>query len=82
MTTQFVGLKEFRQNLATYSAQVATRKIRLVVLKKNKPLLEVRGLDERTSSLEQLVRDISEARDDVRHGRVYTTAQVRKHLGL
>lgn len=82
MTTQFVGLKEFRQNLATYTTKVAERKTRLIILKKNRPLFEVRGLDEHTSSLEQLARDISQAREDVKQGRLYTTEQVRERLGL
>ncbi|MDP2631046.1 MAG: hypothetical protein Q8P56_06615 [Candidatus Uhrbacteria bacterium] len=82
MTTQFVGLKDFRQNLATYTAQVRTANTRLIILKKNKPILDVRGLDEKNSSLEQLAYDIALAREDVKMGRIYTMEQVRKTLGL
>lgn len=82
MTTQFVGLKEFRQNLATYTTKVASQKTRLIILKKNRPVLDVRGLDEEAVFLEKLAEDVAKAREDVKQGRIYTAAQVRKSLGL
>jgi len=82
MSTSFVGMKEFRQNFSSYATKLKKKNTRLVILKKNKPVLEVRGIDERAASLEQLTRDIAEARQDVKKGRVYTTEQVRKNLGL
>ena len=41
MTTKLIGLKEFRLNLSKYTKQVESQKVRLIVLKKNKPVLEI-----------------------------------------
>jgi len=82
MATQFVGAKEFRQNFSAYGIKLQKKKGRLIVLKKNRPFLEVRGLDERAASLEQLARDVAEAREDVKQGRVLTQTQIMKEFGL
>lgn len=82
MTTQFVGLKEFRQNLATYTTKVASQKTRLIILKKNRPVLDVRGLDEEAMFLEKLAQDVAKARDDVKKGRVHSQKKILREFGL
>ena len=42
MTTQFVGLKEFRQNIASYHAKAKKNGWRYIVLNHNKPIWEVK----------------------------------------
>ena len=82
MTTQFVGLKEFRQNLSSYAKKAKAKKIRYIVLKKNVPLLEVKVLDEKEFVLEKLAADIAEAREQVKRGEVYTQEEIMKEFGL
>lgn len=80
--TQLIGLKDFRQNITAYSKRIQLRNVRYFVLRKNKPAFEVRAIDPQDILREQLVKDIKKAREDVRAGHIYSTEQVRKHLGI
>lgn len=82
MTTRFVGVKEFRQNMAQLSARARRNNERLIILRKNEMLFELRPLSGAGMHLEELMRDVDEARNDVRRGKIYTADQVRKKLGL
>ena len=82
MTTRFVGIKEFRQNIASYTKNSKIKNIRIVVLKKNVPVFEVKPIDEGEFVLEKLQKDVSKAREDVKKGNVYTHDQIMKEFGL
>ncbi len=82
MTTLFIGLKDFRQNISTYALNAQKKKIRYIVLKKNKPMFEVKPLTAKAFAMEQLHSELEEAREDVRKGKVYTYEQALKKLGL
>lgn len=82
MITKFIGLKQFRQNLAECTKQVQLKKVRFIVLKKNTPAFEVNAVDEKKVFYEKLAADIEAAREDVRQGRVYSQEQIMKEFGL
>ncbi len=82
MVTKLIGVKEFRQNMAKYSAAARRHGWRYVVLSRNKPIFEVKPLSEKDIVLEKLAADIAEARQQAREGKVYTIDEVRRHLGL
>lgn len=82
MTTRFVGIKEFRQNLAKLAEHSRKKNERLVILNKNKPIFEVRPLSEKDATLEALMQSIQEAEEDAKAGRVYSIEAVEKNLGL
>ncbi|MEK7528543.1 MAG: hypothetical protein AAB592_02145 [Patescibacteria group bacterium] len=82
MTTKFVGMKEFRQNIASYTQGSKIKNIRIVVLKKNVPVFEVKPIDEGEFVLEKLQKDIAKAREDVKNGNVYTHKQMMNEFGL
>lgn len=82
MTTKFIGMKEFRQNLAGYTKEAKKKNVRFIVLKKNVPVLEVKALDEKEFTLEKLAAEIAKAREQVKKGEVYTEEGVLKMLGL
>lgn len=82
MTTKFIGLKEFRQNLAGYTKEAKLKNVRFIVLRKNVPVLEVKALDEKEFTLEKLAKEIAEARNQVKEGKVYTQEQIMKEFGL
>ena len=80
MTTRFVGIKDFRQNMAKISREAKQKNQRLIILRKNEILFELRPLT--NPSLEQLLLDVEKARDDVRRGRLYAPDDVKRILDL
>lgn len=82
MTTRFVGVKEFRQNMAKLSEQARKKNQRLIILKKNQPIFELRPLSKKDAVLENLTKNLKEALDDVRHNRVYTQEEMESMLGI
>ena len=82
MVTKLIGVKEFRQNMAKYSAAAKRNGWRYVVLNRNVPIFEVKPFSKKEAIMEKLAADIAEARQQVRDGKVYTLEEVRRHLGL
>lgn len=82
MITRFVGIKEFRQNMATISEEAHKRKQRLIIMRKNKAIFELRPLSHKASVMENLLAALAEADADIKAGRVYTADQVKKMLRL
>ena len=50
MATRFIGMKQLRQNMAKIAGEARKKNERLVVLRKNEPIFELRPLS-RDSSL-------------------------------
>ncbi|MEK7532518.1 MAG: hypothetical protein AAB579_02865 [Patescibacteria group bacterium] len=82
MTTRFVGLKELRQNMARITNAALKKKERLIVLRKNEPLFELRPLSKKDVILERFLLSIREAEEDVKAGRVYSQEEIEKMFGL
>ena len=71
MTTKFIGVKEFRQNMSKISKQAKKNNQRLIVLNNNKPIFELRPLNEKEVILENLVAEVQEGLKDMEKGLVY-----------
>ena len=82
MTTRFVGLKELRQNMARITSDAYRKKERLIILRKNEPLFELRPLSKKDVVLERFLLSIREAEEDVKAGRVYTHEEIMRYFGL
>ena len=82
MATRFIGVKELRQNMAKISNRALKNKERLIVLRKNKPIFELKPFSESDTIAESFRRDITEARHDGRDGRMYSQRDIEKKLGL
>ena len=82
MVTKLIGIKEFRQNISTLYKKAQKNNWCFIVLNRNKPIFRVEPLSEKDVVLEELARDIAEARDDVKKGRVYDFEEVAKEVGL
>lgn len=82
MNTTFIGIKELRQHMAKTTARAHKKGERVIVLRKNKPLFELRPLSSTDALVETLRIGIEEARADVRAGRTKTQRQVEKLFGL
>ncbi len=82
MITKLIGVKEFRQNMAKYSAKAKRNGWRYVVLNRNVPIFEVKPLSKKEAMREKLAADIAEARAEVKAGRARPMEEVLKSLGL
>lgn len=82
MITKFVGMKELRQNMAKLSTRAHQKNERLIVLRKNQPIFELRPLSNKDSLIEIFRQDIEIAQTDINSGAVYSQEEVRKILGL
>jgi len=82
MITKFIGMKEFRQNLATYTKNSRLKNIRYIILKKNVPVLEVKPVDEKIIAKEKLKQELIAAYESYKRGEYYTSEEVAKELGL
>lgn len=81
-TLKLVGMKKFRQNLASYANRAKRLKQGFIVLRKNVPVFEVKPVDKQQFALEKLKAEIKEARGQIKKGEYYTEEEVAKLLGL
>lgn len=82
MTSRFIGLKELRQNISKVAREALKKNQRLIVLKKNVPIFELRPLTKKEASLEELLLSVKKAESDVKAGRVFTQKDVEQRYGL
>ena len=82
MTTKFIGVKEFRQNIAKIAKTSKKNNQRLIVLNRNTPILEVKPLYLEDVTLENLTLAIEQGLEDAKAGRVYSQTQVEKMFGI
>ena len=82
MITKIIGVKEFRQNMAKFSEEVRRKNQRLIILKKNKPIFELKPFSEEESALEKLITDVRDGLDDMENGRVHSHEDIKSLFGL
>ena len=79
MNTKFIGIKEFRQNIADYAKKARAAKTRFVIVNRNKPLFEITPFKEE-ETLDSFFAAVQMAKKDVAAGRVYTEAEILAEL--
>ena len=82
MSTKFIGMKDFRQNLSAYSKEAKLTGVRIIVLNKNMPVLEVKSIQKDAFTLEKFQEEIEDARTQVKAGEVYTEDDAYRLLNL
>ncbi len=82
MTTKFIGVREFRQNISALYEKANKNNWRFIVLNRNQPIFKVEPLNSKNATLEKIMADIKEAREDIKKGRLYTAKQIRHDLNL
>lgn len=82
MKTKLVGIREFRQNMASYSQKIKKNNWSYVVLSHNEPLFKVEPFDEDEYILKKFAKEIEAARESARKGHTYTLEEVEKKLKL
>jgi PHD/YefM family antitoxin component YafN of YafNO toxin-antitoxin module len=81
MNTKFIGIKDFRQNMAEYAKKAQSNKTRFIVMNRNKPMFEITPFEEE-EDYSSLYDSLMKAKADVEAGNFYTHEQVAKRLGL
>lgn len=79
--TKFIGIKEFRQNMAEFAKTARDKKQRIVVMNRNKPLFEIKPFADDVY-LDSFVASILEAESDAAAGQVVSHDELVKRLGL
>lgn len=82
MITKLIGIKEFRKNLAAYTKKAKKGEWRIIVLKKNVPVFEVKPVSEKQIAFEKLAEEIKEAREQVKRGELIPQEEIMKEFGL
>ncbi|MFH1631635.1 MAG: hypothetical protein ABIA47_01235 [bacterium] len=82
MTTRFVGVKEFRQNMSKLANRARRKNERLIILRKNEPIFELRPIGKGDAQMGKFLSNIQEALDDVQAGRLYTHEQIKETFGI
>ncbi len=82
MTTKLIGIKDFRNNITNIWRESKEKNIRYIVMYHSSPILEVTPINEDQLILENLMKDVKEARDQVEKGEVYSKDEVYKKLGI
>ena len=82
MLTKLIGVREFRQNIATLYEKAKENNWKYIILNHNKPIFKVEPLSKKETIIEKLALDIEEARENVKKGKVYDFEEVCNELGL
>lgn len=81
MTSKFIGMKEFRNNLSGTIKKARKKNITYIVLRKNVPVCEVKPIDEKEFAMKALERQIREAEQQIKEGKVYSQEEIMKEFG-
>ena len=68
--------------MAKISEMAQKNNERLIILRKNEPIFELRPLSKKDATLERLALDIKEGLDDMHEGRVSGHAEIKEYFGL
>ena len=82
MKTKFIGTKQLRQNMAKITKDAQKKNERIIVLRKNKPIFELKPLSEKDFFIESFAREIDLAKKQAKKGEVYSQKDILKELGL
>jgi len=82
MNTKFIGVKELRQNMAKITKDAQKKSERIIVMRKNKPIFELRPLLDEDIYKESFVKDIREAVSQAKRGKVHSQENMLKEFGV
>jgi len=79
MNMQFVGIKEFRQDISGFVKKARAKNARYVIMNRNTPLFEITPFAEK-ENMSSLLKAIMEGKEDARAGRVHTERAILKEF--
>ena len=81
MTTQIIGVREFRQNLTSLYKKAQKNQLRYVVMNKNHPVFEVLPFKPSEEVyLESYVKDVARGKQDFKEEKFSSWEDVKKRL--
>ena len=81
MNIKFIGIKDFRSNIAEYTQQARTSGVRYIVMNRNKPLFEIKPFAD-DEYLDSVVASVARAEAEVVEGKYHTQKEVLQELGI
>lgn len=75
-------MKDFRQNMASYTKAIQAGKIKYIILKKNIPVIEIRAIDEKQLFAEEFKKELAKAEKEADQGKTYSQEEVMRRFGL
>jgi len=82
MITKMVGVKDFRQNIASYHKKAIKNGWNILVMNRNQAIFEIKPLNKKEAALRKLAVEIAEAREQARAGKVFTMQEIKKALSV
>jgi len=88
MTTKLIGVKEFAKNLSKILNESQQNNVHFIVMRHSEPVANITPVKKKRKNtkkeiaLEELAKEIEEARKDYREGRYYTEEEICKDLGI
>lgn len=77
---EYIGIKEFRNNISTYVKKSQKSRKRFVVTSSNRPIFEIKPIQEESIYKESFIKEMKEAIADMKKGNFYTPDEVLKLL--
>ena len=82
LVTRFIGIREYRQNLSRLIEEARKKNIHFVVMRHSKIVAHVTPPTKKELALEELAKEIAEAREDFHKGNFYTQKEIEREFGL
>jgi prevent-host-death family protein len=82
MPTRLIGIQKLRQNLAALLKEAQKKNLYFIVMRHSTPVAKIVPLTKKGRDLEELAREVAEARADWKKGNYYTSEEIEKELGL
>lgn len=82
MITKMVGVKDFRQNLASYHKKAIKNGWNILVMNRNQAIFEIKPLNKKEAVLKKIAAEIAEAREQARTGKIFTMQEIRREFGV
>ena len=89
MTTRFIGIKELQRDLSQILREAQEKRIHFVIMRHNEPIAEFVPLKQKDKKLrrkeivlEELYKEIAQAREEVKRGEVYTEEEIAEEFGI
>lgn len=80
MNTKFIGVKDFRQNMADYAKKARNKTSRYIIVSRNIPLFELKPFDEDVT-LDSFIASVIEGKKDLSEGRVRSQSDILAKFG-
>ena len=82
MTTRIISIREFRENMTGLLREAQAKDIHFVIMRHAVPVARVAPFSKKEMALEELTREIAEARAQAKRGEVFTQKEIEKMMGL